>query len=702
MLQNGNKPAVVLSKTNVKVINNRELSWLAFNERVLQEAQDKSVPLLQRLRFLGIFSNNQDEFIKVRLANITRLSYLKGKNVPKLTGSYTARELLALLNKRMLESQILFTRTYNDILDEMLLHNIYVVNETQLSEEQKFFCREYFSSIISPRIVPLILRKTTPMPFLNDGKIYHIVKMHSGGNKNIHYAIIQIPVSTACPRFIVLPSAKGTINIVFIDDIIRLCLDEIFFMFNYDEISAYTFKIVRDACFTLDDDVSKSLIEKMEEGLDNRQRGRAVRLVYDREMPQDVLDFIARKLNFKASEGLEAGGRYHLMRDLMKFPKICPELENYNPKPILHPDIKPSFSILQTIKTKDILLYYPYHTFNHFLDFLREAAIDPKVERIYITLYRTAEHSKVINTLINAAKNGKQVVVMLELKARFDEEQNVENSDALQRAGVKVIHGIEAIKVHCKIVFIERKEKARLKGYVYVGTGNFNESTALIYSDFGFFTSDEQIVADTQRVFEFLQNTHKRFSCGQLMVSPYYMRSQFEELIEQEIKFAKKGRKAFIYAKFNSLTDEKMVRLLYKASKAGVQIRLIIRGACCLCPQVKGISDNIRVISIIDKYLEHSRMVIFHHNGEDKTFILSADWMTRNLDRRVEVGVPIQNKDIKKTLKEIFKLQWSDNVKARDLSRSCQPNYVQCKNGDIPVRSQTALCDYFLESTNNK
>ena len=485
-------------------------------------------------------------------------------------------------------------------------------------------------------------------------------------------------------------------KLIFVDDIIRFCLDEIFFMFNYEKIFAYTFKIVRDACLTLDDDVSKSLIEKMEEGLDNRKRGRAVRLIYDRDMPSDMLAFIAGKLGFKSEEGLEGGGRYHLMRDLMSFPKVCPSLENSNPKPLSHPDIKPSFSILQVIKKRDVLLNYPYHTFNHFIDFLREAAIDPKVEKIFITLYRTAGHSKVINILVNAAKNGKQVVVIMELKARFDEEQNVENSDMLQRAGVKVIHGVESIKVHSKLVLIERKERMASKGYVYVGTGNFNESTALIYSDFGFFTSDSQVASDARQVFEFLQNIHKRFSCKQLVVSPYYMRSQFEELIEQEIRYAQKGKRAFIQAKFNSLTDEKMIRLLYKAGKAGVQIQLIIRGACCLCPQVKNLSENIQVISIIDKYLEHTRFVIFHNNGNENVFILSADWMTRNLDRRVEVGVPIREEKIKRTLKEIFRIQWSDNVKARDLKQLGQNDYIQRKEGDMEVRSQTVLYDYFL------
>ncbi|MBK5721583.1 polyphosphate kinase 1 [Dysgonomonas sp. Marseille-P4677] len=673
------------------MINNRDLSWLTFNERVLQEAQDKTVPLMQRLRFLGIFSNNQDEFIKVRVANIVRLSQIKGKKAPLFSGGYTAQELLPLVNSEVIKVQKKFEQTYSVILSEMEEHGIYVINENQLNKTQKQFCHEYFSSVISPRLVPLILRKTTQIPFLRDNNIYHAIKMSSGkNNSHSRYAIIQIPVSSSCPRFIGLPSAKGRNDIIFLDDIIRLCLDEIFFMFNYNNISAYTFKLMRDALLTLDDDISKSLVEKMEVGLQNRLHGQPVRLVYDKDMPHDLLDIIASKLKLKEDESLDAGGRYHLMRDLMRFPKVRPNLESKTPEPLEHPDLEPFSSILKAISKKDILLSYPYHTFNHFINFLREAAIDPKVENIYITLYRTAERSKVINTLINAAKNGKKVIVLLELLARFDEEQNVEYSELLQKEGIKVIHGVNGLKVHSKLVLVERKNKK----FAYVGTGNFNETTAKIYGDFGLFTSDPQIVADTSAVFDFLLNTHKHFSCKQLLVSPYYMRSQFESLIKQEIRNAQKGKKAYIYAKFNSLTDEEIINLLYSASQAGVEIRLIIRGACCLQPQVKGLSENIHVISIVDIYLEHARLAIFHNDGDEKVYIMSADWMNRNLDRRVEVGTPILDKKIKQSLKEVFNIQWADNEKARDLTVFGRNIYVE-KGKNKPCRSQIELYDYY-------
>lgn len=646
---------------------------------------------MQRLRFLGIFSNNQDEYIKVRIANIVRLGQIKGKNSPVFSGGYFAKELLPLINTQVFEGQKKFIQTYIDILSEMESHGIFVINERQLSRKQKQFCHEYFSSIVSPLLVPLIIRKSTQLPFLRDNNIYHAVKMCSGKNcSDPRYAIIQIPVSSSCPRFVVLPSVEGRHDIIFLDDIIRFCLDEIFFMFNYKTISAYTFKLMRDAQLTIDDDISKSLVEKMETGLQNRLHGQPVRLIYDREMPGDLLDIISSKLKLKGTEELDAGGRYHLMRDLMKFPRVRPDLESKNQEPLHHPDIKPFSSILKVIGRKDVLLNYPYHTFNHFIDFLREAAIDPKVESIYITLYRVAERSKVINALINAAKNGKRVVVLMELLARFDEEQNVEYSEMLQKEGVKVIHGVAGLKVHSKIVLVERKNK----NYAYIGTGNFNETTAQIYGDFGLFTSDSQIVQDVATVFDFLINTHKHFLCRQLVVSPYYMRNQFVELIKKEIKNAQSGKRAYIFAKFNSLTDEEMVRLLYKASQAGVEIRLIVRGACCLQPQVKKQSENIRVISIVDRYLEHARMAIFYNNGDEKVYIMSADWMTRNLDRRVEVGVPILDHKIKRTLKEFFDIQWSDNEKARDLTIFGSNNYVE-KENNPPCRSQMVLYDFY-------
>ena len=679
--------------------NNRELSWLSFNERVLREAQDGSVPLLSRLQFLGIFSNNQDEFFKVRIANLMRLCRTRKQRMQQLPGGYTPSELLAEVSRQADRAQAEFARTYRDVLQEMETQGIFVVNEMQLSETQREFCRDYFASVVSQRLVPLVLRKSVKIPFLPDGNAYLGVKMTCETGKTTRYAVVRIPASSACPRFVVLPSAEGRSDVIFLDDIIRLMIDDIFFMFTYDRITVHTFKIMRDAELTIDDDVSKSLFERIAEGVESRRYGSPIRLIYDREMPGDLLEMLAGKLKLTAPEMLAPGDRYHLMKSLMKFPRVRPDLLTVNPRPLQHPDIIPFQSILSVVRRKDIFLNYPYHSFQHFIDFLREAAIDPHVESICITLYRTAEHSKVINALINAAKNGKQVSVLVELKARFDEEQNIEHTDLLQREGVKVIYAIEDLKVHSKIVLVERHEGSGLRGYAYIGTGNFNEDTATIYSDYGLLTSHKGVVEDVRNVFQFLMNSHKRFKYKYLLVSPYYMRDIFTELIDLEIRNARKGRKAYIYAKCNSLTDERIVEKLYLAGQAGVEIRLVIRGACCLRPGVPGMSDRIRAISIVDKYLEHARLFIFCNGGDERTYIGSADWMSRNLDRRVEVCTPILDKQIQKLLRRVFAIQWSDNEKARDLSDQEHNPYVTAGRDVACVRSQTALYDYYKKQT---
>jgi polyphosphate kinase len=684
-------------------IYNRELSWLQFNDRVMQEARDVAVPLVQRLRFLGIFSNNQDEFIRVRLANLLRLAGLKGKNLPALTGGFTAGELLPLIDRRMQVSRELFIETWSGVVSELEAHGVRIVDEAGLTEEQVKFCRAYFHSTVSVRLVPLMLRKSVEIPFLPDGEIFLAVRMAgrtSSDRITSRYAIVQIPVSDACPRFVVLPSEAGRTDVIFLDDIIRLCLDDIFFMFSYDSISAHTFRIVRDAEFTLDDDVSKSMPEKMFQGLLKRQHGRPVRMIYDRAMSDDVLQTITRKLAIRDAGQLEPGGRYHQMRDLMRFPAVRPELEETRAEPMNHPLIDPSESIIRVMRRQDVLLCYPYHTFKHFIDLLREAAVDPRVQSIRITLYRTAHHSKVIHTLISAAQNGKQVTALVELKARFDEGQNIEVTDTLQNGGVKVVHSLEELKVHSKLLLIERKETSgALRGYLYVGTGNFNEDTTRIYGDFGLLTSDEVAVDDARRLFDFLQNTHRHPVYRRLLVSPYYMRGEIEAIIDGEIRNARKGRPAWIHAKFNSLTDERMVEKLYEASRAGVEIKLLVRGSCCLIAGEKGQSENIEVRSIIDKYLEHARLIIASNGGKPRSWILSADLMTRNLDRRVEAGIPIRDRGIHSTLVDYFDIQWSDNTKARVIAPPFENTHVSPTPSEAPHRSQTELYKYF-ESKN--
>ncbi len=678
-------------------INNRELSWLQFNSRVLQEAQDRSVPLLQRLRFLGIYSNNQDEFIKVRLGNLIRYTDNKRAKYPiHITGDYTPEELLTEINEAMRVSQKEFRKTYKSIIQELEEHNIYMINESELTAEQMEFCRNYFLSVISVRLAPLVLRKSFKLPLLPDNQIYLAVKMDGG--RSSRYAIVQIPSSKLCPRFVVLPSVENRTDIIFLDDIIRLFLDDIFFMFPYKEISAYTFKVVRDAELTIDDDISKSMSEKMYSGVNQRTKGRPVRVVYDKRMPEDMLAHLLKKLEAKSTTTIEPSSRYHLMRDLMKFPKVNDSLEMTSPKPIIHPQINPFDSILKVIRRKDILLSYPYHTFKHFIDFLREAAIDPRVISINITLYRIANNSKVLNALINAAKNGKNVTVLVELKARFDEEHNIEISDSLQEAGVKVVHSPEGLKVHSKLVLIERMESPNgLRGYVYVGTGNFNEDTASIYSDFGLLTYNQTIAEDARSVFNFLESPHKLYRYRKLMVSPYYLREQIEELILREMESAKQGKKAYFYAKLNSLTDEKLISLLYKASEAGVKIRLLVRGACCLIAGVKDMSKNIEVRSVVDRYLEHARMIIVCNNNKTESYIMSADLMTRNLNRRVEVGVKIEDRGIHASLCDYFDIQWNDNVKARYTTPTSGNIYVTETTKESGYRCQDELYRYYAD-----
>lgn len=676
--------------------NNRELSWLSFNERVLQEAQDPSVPLLSRLQFLGIYSNNQDEFFRVRIANLMRLNRSRKQRNRQLLGGYTPAALLEAVSRRADRGQELFASTYRDILRQMEACGIRVVDEKHLSEAQQHFCRDYFATVVSPRLVPLILRKSVKIPFLPDGNAYLGVKMSCDGESAARYAVVRIPVSSACPRFVVLPSEQGHSDVIFLDDVIRLMIDDIFFMFTYDRISAHTFKIMRDAELTIDDDVSKSLFERIAEGVEERRYGSPIRLIYDRQMPQDLLDMLVDKLKLKP-EMLAPGERYHLMKDLMKFPRVRPELLTAHPEALRHPDILPFQSILKVVRRRDLFLNYPYHPFQHFIDFLREAAIDPRVESIFITLYRTAEHSKVINALVNAARNGKQVAVLVELKARFDEEQNIEHTDLLQREGVRILHTIEDLKVHSKIVLVERHEGSGLRGYAYIGTGNFNEDTARIYGDYGLLTAHRGIVDDVRNVFGFLMNSHKRFRYKHLLVSPYYMRDAFTELIDREIRNARKGRPAYIRAKCNSLTDERIIERLYEAGRAGVEIRLIVRGACCLQPAVQGMSDRIRAISIVDMYLEHARLYLFANGGDEVAYIGSADWMSRNLDRRVEVCTPILDHGILQCLHRVFDLQWADNVKARDLADQEHNPHVKAAPEAERLRSQAAFYDFYKE-----
>jgi len=666
------------------IFYDRDLSWLSFNERVLQEAQDENVPLMQRLRFLGIYENNQDEFIKVRL---TKLMHTIKKYDSKSTKSVKMNGIVNLANEKINSLQNSFFQTFTDIKAELEKHSIFFKDENQLSENQKIFCRKYFSDKLSSQLTTIILKEDKEFPFLKDGYVYLAVQFISDDEKN--YAIIQIPIDEDIPRFVLLPSAKNKKELIFVEDIIRLCLDDLFFMFSYNEISAYTFKIYRDESCEIDDDGSKNFLEKVARDIQKRFYGKAIKLLCNSEMTDEVCNILCKKFRLKNANKIDS--RYLNLSHLMNVPKVDKNLEYPEQNPIYNCDIQQHKSIFSVIREKDIMLTYPYYSFDHLIDFLDEEAIDPHVESIYIAIYRTAADSRVINALCNAAKNGKKVTVMMELVASFDEERNIENAQLLKREGIKVILGPKDLKVHAKILLVERKENKKTKAYAYIGTGNFNEKTARVYSDFALMTANPKICADVHKVFSFAENAEKKLSCKELLTSPFEMRKKLMKLIDNEIKNAKEAQPAFIDIKLNGLTDKKIIEKLYEASQAGVKIRLIVRGESCLVPKQEGLSENIEVRSIVDRYLEHGRLLIFHNNGDEKMYISSADLMTRNLDRRVEVAAPILDENIKQTLRQVFEIQWSDNVKAREIPSN---NYV-VSDSEEKRRSQEELYGFF-------
>lgn len=646
---------------------NREISWLSFNERVLQEAEDPNTPLFERIRFIGIFSNNLDEFFRVRVATIRRMVDL-GKDEENMLGKFTPRELHDKIQKIVNGHQQKVQSIFKDIFDELKENNIYLLNENELNHQHGIFVKKYFYDRVLPNLVPIMLRKKTKFPYLRDRSVYLAVKLSKKSNpEEIAYSLIRIP-GRSVPRFLVLPKIGKKKFVMFLDDIIRYCLNDLFFNFDFDKHEAYTLKVTRDAELDIDDDISKSFMEKMSHSLKKRKTGKPVRLIYDRNMPDDLKEFILKKMKLDSEENTVSGGRYHNHRDFMNFPEIGRN-KHYYPKlpPFRHKDLRPFTSILSVLRRKDVMLHFPYQTFNHFIDLLREAAIDPQVKEIGITIYRVADSSKVVNTLLNAVRNGKAVTVVIELQARFDEEANILWSNKLQEEGANVINGIPGMKVHSKLAWIKRKENGTFRNYAYVGTGNFHEGTARVYSDEGLMTSDPRIANEVENVFEFFKHNYQHFKYKHLVVSPFSMRKVFTKNIDREIELAQKGKAAWMIIKMNSLIDPKMIQKIYDASNAGVKIQLIIRGIFGLQTGNKQLSENIQAISIVDKYLEHSRIFLFGNDGDEKMYISSADWMPRNLNRRVEIACPIYDPEIRAELKEMLTFQLKDNTKARIL-----------------------------------
>lgn len=671
----------------------REISWLSFNERVLQEAADNKNPLIERVKFLGIYSNNQDEFFKVRVATINRLIELEEEK------SEEGKDLKETFNRIIATIKVQqkkFSQIYNQLKKELGEHNIFIVDENDLDTEQGEFARNYFRENVRHNLFPIMLKSFKSSQDLADRSIYLAIRL---GRTDLPdkdtYAIMEIP-TLSVNRFLVLPEKEGKQYIVILDDIIRYCLDEIFARFKYDAFSAFTFKFTRDAELDIDNDVSKSFLEVISESLAQRKSGTALRFVYDREMPVDLLNSITTKLKISSKDHLDEGGRYHNFKDFMKFPNLGgPALETKKLPTVTHKDIPEGIRIMRAIRRKDIMLHYPYQPFNYIVELLREASIDPKVRSVKMTLYRVSNPSNIINALISAARNGKIVTVYLELQARFDEEANIYWSGKLQEAGVNVLTGIPGLKVHCKLILITRKEGSSYRSYANVGTGNFHEKTGALYCDDALLTCNQQITSEVDKVFGLFKMSFRPSRFRTLIVSPFSTRNFFLRMINHEIRNAKLERDAWMIIKLNNLSDIRLINKLYQASQMGVKIDLIIRGICKLIPGVEGMSENIRVISILDKYLEHSRVMVFCNDGDERYFISSADWMVRNLDNRIEVTTPIFNAEIQKELKDMLMIQLSDNTKARIIDKNMGNQYFQ--DGKEPVRAQVDIHKYLLK-----
>ena len=685
----------------------REKSWLAFNFRVLQEAADERVPLLDRLRFLGIFSNNLDEFFRVRYAAIRRLA-LAGKTGEEILGGISSQQLLKDITDTVIDQQSESLRILSIIEKELQKEGVFMINENEINKEQQNFLKDFFIQKVSPELVTIILNDLDEFPLLKDTSGYLAIKMvmrtkEDAGllekmklKRDVRYAVIEIPKTIN--RFVVLPSNNDKQYIIMLDDVIRYNLHQIFTIFDYESIEAHMIKITRDAELELDTDLNKSFLEKISSGVKDRRIGEPVRFVYDQNIEKDTLKFFLKRMGINAKDSLIPGGRYHNRRDYMDFPNLGRfDLLYKANTPLRIEGLSLEGSILKKIEKKDYLINTPYQSYSYIIKFLREAALDPFITTIKITLYRLAKNSQIVSSLINAAKNGKKVIVQIELQARFDEASNISYAEIMQTEGIELIFGVKGLKVHSKICYVERiDEKGKLKRYGIISTGNFNEGSAKVYTDVTLFTAHQKILKDMAKVFEFFQINYRVHRYKHLIVSPHYTRSKFVKLIDREILNANLGRTAYIKLKMNSLSDYKMIDKLYEASNAGVKIQLIIRGICSLIPGIKGMSENIEAISIVDAYLEHSRVYIFANDDNPEVYISSADFMTRNLDARVEVTCPIYDEEIKKELIDTFDIGWKGNVKARFHSEKLDNKYRLRENNPM-FRAQQETYKYYRD-----
>ncbi len=669
---------------------NREISWLYFNERVLQEAADKSVPLIERIRFLAIFSSNLDEFYRVRVATLNRLANLNDK--AKALLGFSPKKVLSEIKEIVVRLERRFEELFQEILiTELVQKRIFILSDTQLNVTRGEFVKTHFRNKILSNMVPLMIDPKLPFPELKDRALYFLVQLSNNAGKSSKYALLELPESI--PRFLVLPETNEFKFIILLEDIVKHCLNDIFYVFNYKEIHAYSIQLTRDAELDIDKNISEKFIDELRRSLDKRKKGKPMRLLYDADMPADMLSFLINKLKVSA-DGLIPGNKYHRFGDFIDFPNVGDQSLEYPPSvPLKVQGLHRTESIFKKMIIRDYLVNLPYQSYDYIISFLREAAIDPKVKEINITLYRLAENSKVINALINAAKNGKTVNCLIELKARFDERANIFWTNRLLDEGVNVSYGLSDYKVHSKICLVKRVDKGNVTYYANLSTGNFNEKSARIYGDHSLFTTKSEITLELLKLFNSLHKKSIAKGFEYLIVSPHDSRKKFYNLIEREIINAQQGKPAYMILKVNSLADEGIVEKLYEASNAGVQIKLIVRGICCLVPNIKNFSEHITVISIVDKFLEHARVFIFGNGGNEEIFLSSGDLMSRNFEHRVEVGFPVLDADVKQEIKDIIDFQLQDNVKARNINKTNDNRYHRNKL-TYDVRSQVQTYRY--------
>ncbi len=672
---------------------NRDLSWLSFNYRVLQEAKDPSVPLFERIKFLGIYSSNLDEFFRVRVASIKSLIRL-GKRTKRQI-DFPPEEILDKINETVKNQQLEFTEIYQQHIIPLLeAINIYIVQQTELEVPQYRYLDRLIEEKLIPYLHPMLIVKNKIRTFLVNNGLYLAVVLGTKGNSP-RYAVVRIP-SHRFPRFLVLPSRdEKRKEIITLDEVVRHALPMLFPGYSIE--GTYSFKMTRDAELYLEDEYSGDLIEKIRKGLNKRNIGVSTRFVYDRAMPDNCLRFLMHAFNVKVAD-LQPEGRYHNNFDLFKFPDFgLSHLKDTPLPPLVHKKLERYTILFDAIKKKDYLLHFPYHSYSYVIKFLEQAAHDPNVSSIKVTQYRVAKDSQVIAALRSALLAGKKVMVFVEIKARFDEEANLYWAERLEEWGAIVKYSLPELKVHSKLAMISRKEGDKIQNYCFLSTGNFNESTATLYEDFGFFTADPRIVDEVAMIFDYLENElmpPRPFK--HLLVGQFRMRKNIYDLIEAEIKNAKAGKKAEILIKLNSIQDHRMIERLYQASNAGVKIKMIIRGICGLVPQQADFSENIEVISIVDRFLEHSRIYWFHNNGKPKIYLSSADWMTRNLYHRIECAFPIYDKRLRAEIGDFLDMQFKDNVKARVIDAE-HNNFYKLDDSRRPYRSQIETYKYYQE-----